>query len=100
VLVVSAFPNNYMPTARTLIGALHAHGVSIRELARNKAIDLRENFSCWLSASIVTSDPGIQFERVLCFEPRLRGEPGEFVADVFQSLMPFVVGDLQVDSVA
>ncbi len=100
VLVVSAFPNNYMPTARTLIGALHAHGVSIRELARHKAIDLRENFSCWLSAPLAASDPGIQFERVLCFEPRLRGEPGEFVADIFQSLMPFVVGDLQVDSVA
>jgi hypothetical protein len=100
VLVVSAFPNNYAPSPGTLIGALHDRGISLGSLAQDKAFDLRENFSCWLSQEIPASTPGIAFRRILCFEPRVRGNPSQVIGDIFQSLMPFVTGDVQISSVA
>lgn len=100
VLVVSAYPNSYLPLKGTLISALDQKGVSLRELAQRKAFDLRENFSCWMSEEIQSDDPGIQFKRILCFEPRVRENPPEVVGDIFQSLMPFVTGDLKISSVA
>jgi hypothetical protein len=90
ILVVSAFPDDYTPTPRSLIGALHRKGVSVAELAQTKAVDLRKSFSCWMSQEINSSDPGIQFKRILCFEPQMRGKPSEVVGEIFQSLMPFV----------
>ena len=100
VLVVSAFPDDYTPTPRSLIGSLYQKGVSVAELAAEKAVDLRDTFSCWVSDEITAPDPGIQFKRVLCFEPLTRGNPPEVVGDVFQSLMPFVDGDPPIASIA
>jgi hypothetical protein len=100
VLVASAFPNSYLPLPGTLIAALDKKGISLRELASRKAFDLRENFSCWMSEEIQSTQPGIQFKRILCFEPRMRGNPAQVVGDIFQSLMPFVTGDLHITSVA
>jgi hypothetical protein len=67
VLVVSTYPNNYVPLPKTLIGALDRIGVSVAQLALDKAVDLRDDFSCWLSKEIDV--PGIGFKRILCFEP-------------------------------
>ncbi len=88
ILVISAFPFNYAPSPGTLMGALHDKGVEVDRLAHHPALDLRETFSCWLSDEI--ADPGLQFKRILCFEPLLRGQPTEVVGDIFQSLMPVV----------
>src|SRR4051794_30552377 len=90
VLVVSAFHNVYSPTAGTLIGALNDKGISVRALAKSKAIDMRDQFSCWMSSEIEEDIPGIAFKRILCFEPLAKGNPSEVVGDIFQSLMPFV----------
>jgi hypothetical protein len=100
VLVVSAWPDSYEPKPGTVIGALDRKRVSVAKLAENKAADLRQMFSCWMSKDIVSSDPGIQFKRILCFEPYTRGEPAEVVADIFQSLMPFVSGDPPTKTIA
>jgi len=100
VLVVSAWPDNYWPLGKTLIGALAQKGVSLEYLSRDKASDLRENFSCWMSQEIESPQPGIQFKRILCFEPRVRGKPGEVVGDIFLSLMPFVVANPPITSIA
>ncbi|NLD69964.1 MAG: hypothetical protein GX644_14265, partial [Limnobacter sp.] len=82
LLVVSAFPDNYVPTEGSLIGALHRRGVSLAELAARKEIDLRQHFSCWLSGELPSPDLG--FRRILCFEPQVRGEPPSVVGDIFR----------------
>ena len=56
LLVLSAFPNDYIPTLHRL-GALFNKGLSVDDLARNKAVDLRQAFSCWLSRPIQITDP-------------------------------------------
>ncbi len=89
LLVVSAFPDNYVPLPRTLIGALNGIGVSVADLARNKAVDLRGTSSCWLSQPI--DRPGVPFGRILCFKPRVRGRAAEVVGDIFRSLIPFTM---------
>jgi hypothetical protein len=100
VLVVSAFPNDYAPTPGSLIGALDRKGVSVDELAHDKAVDLRGALSCWLSREIDSADPGIQFKRILCFEPQMRGSPPEVVGDIFRSLVALVDGDPPIRTVA
>lgn len=75
VLIVSAFPNCYIPTPNSLIGALHRAGISVSALARDKEVDLRRYSSCWLSRPI--ERPGIHFGRVLCFETGHRGNAPE-----------------------
>jgi TIR domain-containing protein len=100
VLVVSAYPNDYAPTPGSLIGALHRKGVSVHELAGDKASDLRGAFSCWMSREIETDDPGIQFKRILCFEPLVRGKPPEVVGDIFRSLGALMGDDPPIHSVA
>lgn len=100
VLVVSAFPNDYIPTRGSLIGALNRSGVSVQKLARDKEVDLRDAFSCWMSKEIQAAPPGIQFKKILCFEPLVRGRPSDVIGDIFQSLMPFVYGVPPIKSIA
>lgn len=89
LLILSAFPNDYVPTGSSLIGALSHKGVSVYELAQDKAVDLRQTCSCWLSNKISAENPGIQFDRILCFEPLTRGSPPDVVGDIFRALTPF-----------
>ena len=96
ILIVSAFPNNYYPNPRSLIGALDRKGISVCELAKDKLIDLRNNFSCWLSKEI----PNQNFNKILCFEPLVRGRPAEVVGDIFQSLMPFICSNPPIKNIA
>ena len=101
LLVVSAFPNDYIPTPTSLIGALYKKGLSVGSLAAKfKERDLRKNFSCWLSNEFIQPDPGIQFRRILCFEPSVRGEPPELVGDIFRSLTPILAETLDISSIA
>lgn len=90
VLVVSAFPDSYAPSPSTLIGALDRRGLSVEELSDDKAIDLRETHSCWISHPLRHRPPGIEFDRLLCFEPHYRGEPAEVVGDIFRCLVALV----------
>lgn len=90
LLVVSAFPDDYIPTHGSLIGALDRKGLSLASLARAKEIDLRATFSCWLSTEISHQKSGLRFRRILCFEPLVRGQPPEVVADIFRALAPIL----------
>ncbi|MEL6536277.1 MAG: TIR domain-containing protein [Bacteroidota bacterium] len=90
MLVTSAFPNDYIPTRTSLIGALFRKGVSVANLAANKEEDLRDIFSCWLSKPLIPEDyQGIQFSRILCFEPLgVDRNPPALIGHIFQALLP------------
>jgi len=62
----------------------------VADLAAHKAVDLRDIASCWLSQPITERSAGIQFARLLCFEPSESVRATEFVGDIFRSLMPFI----------
>jgi hypothetical protein len=102
LLVVSAFPNDYIPTSTSLIGALHKKGLSVASLAMTKADDLRESFSCWLSQEFSPSAKGLRFRRILCFEPNpiARGAPPEVVGDVFRALTPILGAHTDIKTIA
>src|SRR5262249_32086740 len=98
VLIVSAFPDDYIPTRTRLIGPRARVGVSVAKLAQDKEIDLRQFSSCWLSRRI--ERPGVHFQRLLCFEPWHRGTAPEVVGDIFRSLVPFTAGNPPISQVA
>lgn len=100
LLVVSAFPNDYLPTNTSLIGALYKKGLSVADLAQSKEKDLRRDFSCLLSHEISLSNQGLRFKRILCFEPMVRGEPPELVGDIFRALTPILWEKPEISSVA
>jgi hypothetical protein len=100
VLVVSANPGSYVPARGSLIKALADKGISVRELAKDKYIDLLEQFSCWLSHDIVNPPAGIHFKRIMSFETARSEKANEVVGDIFQALMPFVYGEAKVQSLA
>ncbi len=83
-LVLSAFPDNYLPTTTSLIGALYRKGLYVGKLAREKELDLRAYSHCWISKEI--DYPNIK--RILCFEPEPdpAANPYSQIAEIFQSL--------------
>ena len=90
LIVVSAFPGDYTPTAGSLIGALSRHGLAVAELARDPEFDLRSSTSCWLSRPIPGARGTFGFDRLLCYEPRTPAMAATVVGDVFRALVPFV----------
>ena len=98
VLVVSAFPDDYVPTPTSLIGKLDGVGVSVADLARDKAVDLREFSACWLSRPL--ERPDLHLSRILCFEPARRGKAPEVVGDLFRSIIPLAAGDPPIKRIA
>lgn len=99
LLVVSAFPNDYIPTPTSLVGALDRSGVSVAALAQEKAEDLRDLYGCWLSSPIGDA-ANRGFGRILCFEPESRGSPPEVVGDIFRSLFPIIEGGVAISTIA
>lgn len=100
VLVTSAYRNDYFPMPGSVFGALHKKGLAVSELAQHKEVDLRQAFSCWLSQKITNPPQGIQFQRMLLFEPNENENAGEFIGDIFRSIAPFLSGPTPIRKVA
>jgi hypothetical protein len=64
VLVISALPGDYTPTPGSMIAALAAKGVSVGDLAKTPAVDMRQQHKCWLSQSVQGQD----FDQLLVLE--------------------------------
>ena len=86
LLVISAFPDDYLPTPGSVIGALHLRGLDVAALANRKAVDLRAFAGCWLSEDL--TERAVGFSRLLCFEPIQRGTSTEAIGGIFRCLIP------------
>jgi hypothetical protein len=91
LIIVSAFQNDYTPTRWSIIGALNRKGLSVRELAEDKAFDLRSTAGFWLSRPLPEETTAVGVKRILCFEPHFIGTHAiEVVGNLFRGLFPFL----------
>lgn len=90
LLVISAFPNAYWPTATSLIGALDRSGVSVMRLSRSKLHDLRSSCFFWISKPLNERHPNANFKQLACFESNYKNSPSQLVGDLFRGLFPFL----------
>jgi hypothetical protein len=90
LLVLSAFPDDYIPTRSSLIGALHRQGLSVSDLAKNKEFDLRQACQFWLSKPVVAHSRNLNIGRIACFEPTKPTDAATTVGAVFRGLFPFL----------
>ncbi|ESO87656.1 hypothetical protein LOTGIDRAFT_234910 [Lottia gigantea] len=86
-ILISAFPNDYSAVRGTVIGSLYSYlGIDVERLAVNKDVDLRKNFSCWVSGALPSHAP---YKRLVCFERIYQGgSVSEQIAKVYRSFTP------------
>lgn len=91
ILVMSAFPGNYVALPGSLIKALKDRGLNMAELAVDKEVDLTKQLDCWLSKPLSAVDQQkFNFQCILCFEPGDKiKEPAEVVGDIFRCINSF-----------
>lgn len=98
MLIVSAFQDDYVPVPNSLIGALQTKGISVANLAKNKKVDLRENFACWLSHELNNSK--VCFKYILCFESKPGMNPADYVTGIFQAILSIVLTQKDIKTIA
>lgn len=95
LLVMSAFPGDYIALEGSLIQAFYKKGLSMEEVSHNKAVDLRSQLHCWLSNPLSERDQQkFNIKQVLCFEPGEKiKQPQEVVGDIFRCINNFAFDD-------
>ncbi|HEX5026178.1 MAG TPA: toll/interleukin-1 receptor domain-containing protein [Agriterribacter sp.] len=101
ILVVSAFPNDYLALQGSLFLALQNQGLSVQALSEKKEIDLIAQLGCWLSAPLPAAQKNkFNFKRILCFEPQYHStEPQTIVGNIFRCINTFAF-DEENDEIA
>ena len=91
LLIMSAFPGDYLALEGSVIYALNEKGLSVEALAADKETDLRNQLSCWLSKPLSPADQQkFNFKKILCFEPGEKiKNPQEVVSDIFRCINTF-----------
>ncbi|XP_048258837.1 uncharacterized protein LOC124119725 isoform X3 [Haliotis rufescens] len=90
IVLVSAFQGDYSEVSSfTLIGALSRRlNISVSELSRDKELDLRANFNCWVSKPLPHNVP---YRRLVCFERGRRagnGTTAQQISTMFRAMTP------------
>jgi hypothetical protein len=95
ILIISAFPNDYMPMKGSLMYALYEKGINVEELAKDKAVNLVPQLGCWLSKPLSKQQQQqFNFKQILCFEPSQQaGSPETAVGNIFRCINNFVFDD-------
>lgn len=89
-LVVSALPDDYSPVSGSVIAGLSQKGISVDMLSKNKAADYEPVMPCWISQPVTSSSSGIEFKRILLFEPADPASSAQgLLPDVFTALSCF-----------
>jgi len=100
ILFVSAFPNDYKPTPKSLIGALHRKGISVRKLARVKFEDKRKSTNCWISKELRLSSKKPACRRIICYEFTEKIPPAVTVGNVFRCLASYAGSEIPISTIA
>ncbi|XP_046569824.1 uncharacterized protein LOC124278124 [Haliotis rubra] len=90
IIFVSAFQGDYSEVSSfTLIGALSQNlNISVQELSKDKELDLRTNFHCWVSKPLPHNVP---YRRLVCFERSRRAKAGtvaQQISTMFRAMTP------------
>src|SRR5450432_2983493 len=95
ILIISAYPGSYVPVPKTLIASLYEKGINVEEMAKNKAIDLRDQLGCWLSQPLnEVQQEKFNFKKILCFEPWLQtNEQVSVVGNIFRCINTFAFNE-------
>ena len=95
ILILSAYPGSYVPVPRTLIAALYNKGIDVAQMAKDKAIDLRDQLGCWLSQPLSgQQQEQFNFKRILCFEPCMQtNDQAAVVGNIFRCINTFAFNE-------
>ncbi|XP_055896769.1 uncharacterized protein LOC106070936 isoform X2 [Biomphalaria glabrata] len=87
IVLTSAYYGDYAPIVTTLIGNLKDNlNISVHDLAEDKDVDLRSQFSCWVSKPLPSHLP---YHRLVCFEYiRWSSSLVDQISNMFRAMMP------------
>lgn len=87
LLVISAFPNSYVPTPDTVIARLRELGINVGSEAASKLHDWRKSWNCWVSRPL--QNP--QIRQFLCFEHGWDKRPEPVIGNIFRTVRELVI---------
>ena len=81
------FTGDYSLVRGTLLYALYRNlGIKLADIAKDKLVDLRRNFNCWVSKPLPDDKP---YDRLVCFERMNRNETlPDQISGLFRAMMP------------